>query len=185
MCTVGCDASSGSEEEAVLYNIWNALLAALVRFRIGEALQPSLTAQEMGKVALTCRFACDALCAELCDWDEAERVWSQLAEGWQTAVAADPQRRAAEGSPGWENWAPARRFTACTRLWVERVRRAAGVRVRNSFSLARTVALSSHKSQEEREGERESDRVRVAIDVAEDVMSAREARGEVSRTRHR
>ena len=72
MCTVGCDSSSGSEEEAVPYNIWNALLPFLVHFRVGEALQLSLTAEEVGKVALTCRFVCDALCAELYDWDEVE-----------------------------------------------------------------------------------------------------------------
>ena len=87
MCTVGCDGSSGSEEEAEPYRIWNALLAAMVHFRMEEALQPSLTAEEMGKVALTCRFACDALCAELYDW------LNPTCRGWQTAVAADPQAR--------------------------------------------------------------------------------------------
>ena len=35
MCAVGCDGSSSSESEAEPYNIWNALLAALVHFRIG------------------------------------------------------------------------------------------------------------------------------------------------------
>ena len=30
-------------------------------------------AASTGKVALTCRFACDTLRAELYDWDEAER----------------------------------------------------------------------------------------------------------------
>ena len=38
MCTVGCDGSSSSEE-AEPHNIWNALLAALVHFHIGEVLQ--------------------------------------------------------------------------------------------------------------------------------------------------
>ena len=71
MCTVGCDGAS-SEDEAEPYNIWNALLAVLV-LRIGEVLQPLLTAEDVGKVALSCHFACDALCAELYDWDEAER----------------------------------------------------------------------------------------------------------------
>ena len=54
------------------YNIWNALLAALVHFRIDEVLQPLLTSEEMGLVALSFHFACDALCAELYDWDAAE-----------------------------------------------------------------------------------------------------------------
>ena len=53
------------------YNIWNALLAALVHFRIGEVLQ-LLTSEEMGLVAMSCHFACDALCAELYDWEAAE-----------------------------------------------------------------------------------------------------------------
>ena len=48
------------------------LLAALVHFRIGEVLQPLLSSEETGLVALSCHFACDALCAELYDWDEAE-----------------------------------------------------------------------------------------------------------------
>ena len=58
--------------EAEPYNIWNALLAALVHFRIGEVLQPLLTSEEVGCVALSCHFACDALCAELYDWEAAE-----------------------------------------------------------------------------------------------------------------
>ena len=65
MCAVRCDGSSSFGDEAEPYNIWNALLAALV-------LQPLLTSEEMGLVALSCHFACDAPCAELCDWDEAE-----------------------------------------------------------------------------------------------------------------
>ena len=72
MCAVGCDGSSSSESEAEPYNIWNALLAALVHFRIGEVLQPLLTSEEVGCVALSCHFACDALCAELYDWEAAE-----------------------------------------------------------------------------------------------------------------
>ena len=71
LCAVGCDGSSSSEDEAEPFTIWNALLAALVHFRIGEVLQPLLTSEEM---ALTCHFACGALCAELHDWDEAELV---------------------------------------------------------------------------------------------------------------
>ena len=35
--------------------------------------QPLLTEADVGKVALSCHFACDALCAELYDWDEVER----------------------------------------------------------------------------------------------------------------
>ena len=65
-CAVGCDGSSSSESEAEPYNIWNALLAALVH------LQPLLSSEEVGCVALSCDFACDALCAELHDWDAAE-----------------------------------------------------------------------------------------------------------------
>ena len=52
--------------------IWNALLAAVVHVRIGEVLQPLLTSEEVGCVALSCHFACDALCAELYDWEAAE-----------------------------------------------------------------------------------------------------------------
>ena len=73
MCAVGCDGSSSSEDEAEPHNIWNALLAAMVHFRVGEVLQPLLTADDVGKVAPSCHFACDALCAELYDWDEVER----------------------------------------------------------------------------------------------------------------
>ena len=72
MCAVGCDGSSSSECEAEPCNIWNALLAALAHFRIGEVLQPLLTSEEVGCVALSCHFACDALCAELYDWEAAE-----------------------------------------------------------------------------------------------------------------
>ena len=72
MCTLGCVGSSASDEEAVPHNIWKSLLSAMVHFRIGDALQPLLTEEEMGKAALTCRFVCDALCAELYDWDGAE-----------------------------------------------------------------------------------------------------------------
>ena len=38
-----------------------------------EVLQPLLTEANVGKVALSCHFACEALCAELYDWDEVER----------------------------------------------------------------------------------------------------------------
>ena len=73
MCTVGRDGCS-SEDEAEPCNIWNLewLLAgtgALPR----EVLQPLLAAEDMGKVALSCHFACGALCAELYDWDVVER----------------------------------------------------------------------------------------------------------------
>ena len=68
MCAVGCDGSSSSESEAEPHNIWNALLAALVHSRIGEVLQPLLTSEEVGCVALSCHFASDALCAELYNW---------------------------------------------------------------------------------------------------------------------
>ena len=59
---MGCDCSSSSESEAEPG-------AALVHFRIGEVMQPLLTSEEMGLVAMSCHFACDALCAELYDWD--------------------------------------------------------------------------------------------------------------------
>ena len=72
LCAVGCDGSSSSESEAEPYNIWNELLAALVHFRTGEVLQPLLTSEEVGCVALSCHLACDALCAELYDWEAAE-----------------------------------------------------------------------------------------------------------------
>ena len=60
------------KSEAEPHNIWNALLAALVHFRIGEVMQPLLMSEEMGLVAMSCHFACDASCAELYDWDAAE-----------------------------------------------------------------------------------------------------------------
>ena len=63
----------GSDDEAAPHSVWNPLLSAIVHFRVGEALQPSLSSEEMGKVALTCHFACDSLCEELYDWDGAER----------------------------------------------------------------------------------------------------------------
>ena len=85
MCAVGCDGSSSSENEAEAepHDIWNPLLSAMVHFRIGDMLQPSFSAEDLSKVALTCRFACDSLCEELHDWEGAERGWSQPAEGWQ------------------------------------------------------------------------------------------------------
>ena len=69
-CAQGvCDASSSSGDEATYRsNIWNALLATLVNFSTGVVLQALLTDEEMAKVALSCRFACDALCAELFAW---------------------------------------------------------------------------------------------------------------------
>ena len=70
-----------SDAEAEPHNVWNALLAAMVHCRAGEVLQPL---EEMGKVELSCRFARDALCAELYDWDEAEQGSPQPAEGRQT-----------------------------------------------------------------------------------------------------
>ena len=59
MCAVGRDGSSSSENEADPFNIWNALLAAQVHYRVGEVLQPLLTEVDMGKVALSCHFTCD------------------------------------------------------------------------------------------------------------------------------
>ena len=50
MCVVGCDGFSSSEDEPEPYYTGNALLAALVHFRIGEVLQPLLTSEEMGLV---------------------------------------------------------------------------------------------------------------------------------------
>ena len=57
------DATSSSDDEAP--NIWDALLEAMLHARVGAVLQPLLSDEDMGKVALSCRFACDALCAEL------------------------------------------------------------------------------------------------------------------------
>ena len=51
-CTMGCDGSSTSDEEAVPHNIWNSLLSAVVHSRIEEAMQPLQTEEAMGKVAL-------------------------------------------------------------------------------------------------------------------------------------
>ena len=100
MCAVGCDGSSSSENEAESYKIWNALLAALVHYRVGEVLQPLLTEADMGKVALSCHFACDALCAEL-------RRMRLTSPSLPT-----PSDDRCEGSPRWRNGAPTRRFCA-------------------------------------------------------------------------
>ena len=69
MYTLGCDGSSDSDAEAEPHNIWNQLLAAMVPCSMEDVPQPSLSAEDIGKVALTCRFACDAVCEDLCDWD--------------------------------------------------------------------------------------------------------------------
>ena len=45
-------------------NIWNPLLTAMVH-RIGDKLQRALS-DYLGKVALTCHFACDLQCEEMC-----------------------------------------------------------------------------------------------------------------------
>ena len=104
MCAVGCNRSSSSESEAEPYNIWNALLAALVHFRIGEVLQPLLTSEDVGCVALSCHFACDARAPRLgCSRARLTFEWRVA-----TGVAADPQRRTVEGSPEWGNGALAR-----------------------------------------------------------------------------
>ena len=52
MCTLGCDGSSASGEEAVPHNFWNSLLSAMVHFRTGDALQLLLTEEEQGGVDL-------------------------------------------------------------------------------------------------------------------------------------
>ena len=91
------------------YNIWNALLAPLVYFRIGEVLQPLLTSEEVGSVALSCHFACDALRLG------SGRAWL-TSELWvKPASLPTPQRRSVEGSPGWGNGAPARCLTCGVR----------------------------------------------------------------------
>ena len=110
--------------------IWRyptAPLAAMVHCPMGTVLQPLLTAEEMGKVALTCRFACDALCAELYDWDE---NWAQA----RTFTAEPGCELSALGA----QWCLASPEGAIV----------AGVGVRILLSFARTVTLSSHKSQE-------------------------------------
>ena len=46
-------------------NIWNPVLAALVHYSAGNVLQCALSDGDLGEVALTRRFACDSLGAEL------------------------------------------------------------------------------------------------------------------------
>ena len=60
MFTVGCDGSSGSEEEGEPYNIWNALLAALgaLPHRAGAAA----AAHSGGYGAWRCRATLHATC---------------------------------------------------------------------------------------------------------------------------
>ena len=67
MCTLfdeGGSSSCSAETEDSL-NIWNSLLAALVHHGVGSAFQRCLADKELGKVALTCHFACDSLCEEM------------------------------------------------------------------------------------------------------------------------
>ena len=67
MCTLFDEGSSSSSAETeVSLNIWNALLTALIYHGVGRALQRCLSDEELGKVALTCHFACDSLCEEMC-----------------------------------------------------------------------------------------------------------------------
>ena len=111
MCAVGCDGSCSSESEPEPYNIWNALLAALVHFRIGEVLQPLLASEEMG-----CGCNVLPLCMRRVVRG-AVRLGSSRARltcEWrvETAVAADPSDERYEGSPGWGNGSPARWFGA-------------------------------------------------------------------------
>ena len=66
MCTLfdeGSSSSSAETEDSL--NIWNSLLAALIHHDVGSALQRCLSDEELGKVALTCHFACDSLCEEM------------------------------------------------------------------------------------------------------------------------
>ena len=66
MCTLFDEGSSScSAETEDSLNIWNSLLAALVHNGVGSALQRCLSDEELGKVALTCHFACDSLCEEM------------------------------------------------------------------------------------------------------------------------
>ena len=43
-------------------SIWNPLLTALVHHDVGEVLQCALSDEDLGKVSLTCHFACGSLC---------------------------------------------------------------------------------------------------------------------------
>ena len=64
MCTLfdeGSSSSSAETEDSL--NIWNSLLTALIHHGVGSAR--CLSDEELGKVALTCHFACDLLCEEM------------------------------------------------------------------------------------------------------------------------
>ena len=99
MCAVGCDGSSSTENDAEPYNIWNALLAALVHYRVGGAAVAANRAG-YGQGGAVVRGAPRL---------GRGRAWlTQSISVWQTGVAADSQRRAGEGSPGWGHGAPAR-----------------------------------------------------------------------------
>ena len=67
MSTLFDEGSSSSSVEAEPLNIWNPLLAALVHHGVGGVLQRVLSDGDLGKVALTCHFACDSLCEEMYD----------------------------------------------------------------------------------------------------------------------
>ena len=66
MCTLFDEGSSSSSAESEdSPNIWNSHLAALNHHGVGSALQRCLSDEDLGKVALTCHFACDSLCEEM------------------------------------------------------------------------------------------------------------------------
>ena len=108
VCSGGCDASSSYGDEATYRShMWNALLATTVHFSTGVALQAFLTDEEMAKVALSNRFACDAFCVALhvgrraqpqdgCSSASEEAVPLNLGNPLQAAIVIWQRGRSAE-----------------------------------------------------------------------------------------
>ena len=73
MCT-GVAASSSDDEAPHICNIF-------LHTRVWATLQPLLHDDDLERIALSCRFACDALCAELYTWPGWPGDWELGAPG--------------------------------------------------------------------------------------------------------
>ena len=55
-----------SEEQD--HNMWNEGLNLITEQNTGPYIQSCLSDEELGRVAISCHFAVDCLCAELCEF---------------------------------------------------------------------------------------------------------------------